>query len=158
MLNKETFSKIIMDRVNELKIQYGFSEQTPYTKLIVNTLAINLLDEITWFNEYDPNYTWNTETLEAIKAKNYVGFALCYANMDIDRELIGCELFSITLKNIEQYWDVPAILKSCEKEKPLLIEDASKYELTEYLTNVWKLVYCEAWKQLLAPLQNHLLD
>ena len=157
MLNKETFSKIIMDRVNELKIQYGFSEQTPYTKLIVNTLAVNLLDEIENYNE-GAIYSFDKNTLEALKTKNYVGFALCYAIMDIDRELIGCELFSITLKNIEQYWDVPAILKSCEKEKPLLIEDASKYELTEYLTNVWKLVYCEAWKQLLAPLQNHLHD
>lgn len=157
MLDKETFNKIIMNRVNELKTQYGFSEQTPYTKLIVNNIAINLLDEIENYNE-DAIYSFDKDTLEALKTKNYVGFAFCYASLEIDRELIDCELFSITLKNIEQYWDVPAILKSCEKEKPLLIEDANKYELTEYLTKVWNLVYCEAWKQLLAPLQNYLHD
>ena len=159
MLDKETFNKVIMDRVNELKTQYGFSEQTPYTRLLVNSLAVYMIDEIENFNEFDPNYTWNKETLEAIKSKNYVGFALCYADMDIDRELSGCGLlFSITLERIGRYWDIPAILKSCEGEKPLLIEDANKYELTEYLTNVWKLVYCEAWKQLLVPLQEYLHD
>lgn len=157
MLNKETFSKIIMDRVDELKIQYGFSEQTPYTKLIVNTLAVNLLDEIENYNE-DAIYSFDKDTLEALKTKNYVGFALCYASLDIDRELETSVNFDIVLANINCYRDVSAILKSREKEKPLLIEDASKYELTEYITNVWKLVYCEAWKQLLAPLQNHLLD
>ena len=158
MLNKETFSKIIMDRVNELKIQYGFSEQTPYTRLLVNSLAVSMLDEIENFNESDPNYTWNKETLEAIKAKNYVGFALCYADMDIDRELICNVLFSVTVQRLDKYLDIPAILKSCENDKPLAIEDVNKYELTDYLTKVWSVVYCEAWKQLLAPLQNYLLD
>lgn len=133
MLDKEVFNKIIMDRVDELREKHGFSEHTPYTKLLVNSLAVHMLDEIENFNESDPNYTWNKETLEAIKSKNYVGFALCYA-------------------------DIPAILKSCESEKPLAIEDVNKYELTDYLMKVWSVVYCEAWKQLLAPLQNYLLD
>lgn len=163
MLDKETFNKVIMDRVAELREKHGFSKHTPYTRLLVNSLAVYMLDEIENFNETDPDYTWNKETLEAIKAKNYVGFALCYADMDIDRELdrelTGSGLlFSITLERIGRYWDIPAILKSCEDDKPLAIEDANKYELTEYLTNVWKVVYCEAWKQLLAPLQNYLLD
>lgn len=158
MLDKEVFSKIIMDRVNELREKHGFSEHTPYTRLLVNSLAVYMLDDIENFNESDPNYTWNKETLEAIKAKNYVGFALCYADMDIDRELICNVLFSVTVQRLDKYWDIPAILKSCENDKPLAIEDVNKYGLTDYLTKVWSVVYCEAWKQLLAPLQNYLLD
>ena len=157
MIDKETFNKIIMDRVEVLKKRYGFSNQTPYTKLLLNTLAINLLDEIENYNE-DAIYPFDKDTLEALKTKNYVGFALCYASLDIDRELESSVNFDVVLANIKCYRDVSAILKTRKKEKPLLIENSDKYHLKEYLTNVWNLVYCEAWKQLLAPLQNYLLD
>lgn len=157
MLDKESFYKLIMDRVEELRTQYGFSNQTPYTKLLVNTLAINLLDEIENYNEY-AIYSFDKDTLEALKTKNYVGFALGYASLEIDRELENSVNFETVLANINCYIDVPVLLKSCEKEKPLLIENSDKYNLKEYLTNVWNLVYCESWKQLLAPLQEYLHD
>ena len=63
MLDKEVFNKVIMDRVNELREKHGFSEHTPYTRLLVNSLAVYMLDEIENFNESDPNYTWNKEVL-----------------------------------------------------------------------------------------------
>lgn len=66
------------------------------------------------------------------------------------------DMVSTVLANINCYRDVSEILKTRKKEKPLLIENSNKYHLKEYLTNVWNLVYCEAWKQLLAPLQDYL--